>query len=240
MLWRKLSGLLVLAKWRAQLTAAMGSVPCAAMGVCFLRLRSAPNWTLPMTPLFFSGGLQAAHRVDPLLGKSIAACLRRPSGTVLLTSADSREFLPTSRGIPQRDPLRSVLFSLALSSQPTPDRGSLGSLDAYADDAILCTTPELAGAAFVRWRDRLGDLGLELNPEKTVVWQPGADHLPASLCPFLSASCFRSEGLTICGLPIAAGVDPTAFDIPVGCPEFLCGFLDNQWQCTNLRKRPSP
>ena len=142
-----------------------------------------------------SAVLDAASQVDPLFAKALAPWLRRATGATLLSSPQSRDFLLTSRGVPQGDPLSSVVFSLTLSQaltclDATPTRASLGTVDAYADDAILCTSPEAAGPAYLRWRDRLHDLGLELNPAKTAVWQPAASQLPPSLQPFLSSSCF--------------------------------------------------
>ena len=120
---------------------------------------------------------------------------------------------------------------------PTASRQSLGTLDAYADDAILCTTPTNAGPAFLRWRDRLDELGLELNPAKTAVWQPTATALPPSLSPFLPASCFSASGLTLCGLPLDASTDPLHFDMPLGDSSFLEQFLSHQ--LVVLRKRLS-
>ena len=111
---------------------------------------------------------------------------------------------------------------------PHPLVSPLGTVDAYADDAILCTTPDQAGPALLRWRDRLQDLGLELNPAKTAVWQPHASQLPPSLQPFLPSSCFSAEGLTLCGLPLDVAADPLQFDVPLGCSSFLQTFLSNQ------------
>ena len=98
--------------------------------------------------------LQAATTVDPLFAKCLTPWLRRSSAALLLSSPTTRDLLVTNRGIPQGDPLSSVVFSLTLSQaltrlEPTAARPSLGSLDAFADDAILCTTPEQAGPAFL-------------------------------------------------------------------------------------------
>ena len=177
--------------------------------------------------------LSAASKVDPLLSKTLAPWRCRSSGVALLSAPLFREFLQTNRGIPQGDPLSSVLFSLTFSQaltclDATDSRPSLGTLDAYADDAILSTTPSDAGPAFLRWRDRLAELGLELNPAKTAVWQPDASGLPASLSPFLPASCFTSSGLTLCGLPLDASTDPLRFDLPLGDSSFLHSFLSHQ------------
>ena len=116
----------------------------------------------------WSAVLQAASQVDPLFAKTLAPWLRRATGAALFSAPDSRELLLTNRGVPQGDPISSVVFSLTLSQaltclDATPTRESLGTIDAYADDAILCTTPDQAGPAFLRWRDRLQDLGLELK-----------------------------------------------------------------------------
>ena len=61
--------------------------------------------------------------------------------------------------------LARLFFSLTLSQaltclEPTDTRPSLGTIDAYADDAFLCTSPENAGPAFLRWQDRLQESAL--------------------------------------------------------------------------------
>ena len=84
-------------------------------------------------------------------------------------------FLSLAEACLKAIPLALWFSSLTLSQaltclDATPTRASLGTVDAYADDALLCTSPEAAGPAYLRWRDRLHELGLELNPDKTAVW----------------------------------------------------------------------
>ena len=249
-IWRKMAGLMILQKWRLPLMRAMGPHQYGAMksdgGLQFAttipaRLDSAQA-PLVIVRCDVQNAFGAVHRqqvlaaasqVDPLLSKSLAPWLCRSSGAALLSEPLVRDFLQTTRGIPQGDPLSSVLFSLTLSTaltclDATPSRPALGTLDAYADDAILCTSPANAGPAFSRWRDRLADLGLELNPTKTAVWQPGATTLPASLCPFLPESCFSASGITLCGLPLDASTDPLHLDVPLGDASFLERLLAHQ------------
>ena len=243
--WRKLAGLMILHKWRSPLTRAMGQHQFGAMrkdgSLQFAahvraKLDTAQDPMVVMRcdvqnafgAIHRTQVLAAASAVDPALSKSLTPWLCRASGASLLSTSTSRELLLTNRGIPQGDRFSLTLSGALSCLEATADRPCLGSLDAYADDAILCTTPVNAGPAFLRWRDRLADLGLELNPAKTAVWQPHATALPASLSPFLPSSCFSASGLTLCGLPLDASMDPLRFDVPVGDTSYLRDFLSHQ------------
>ena len=202
---------MILHKWRLPLTRAMGPHQFGAMrsdgGLQFAthiraKLDSAQEPLVVIRcdvqnafgAIHRAQVLDAASAVDPLLSKSLAPWLCRSSGAALLCAPLSQDFLQTNRGISQGDPLSSVLFSLTLSRalMQLPLARVLARWMPMRAMRFSAPPP-----AFLRWRDRLAELGLELNPAKTAVWQPTATALPPSLSPFLPASCFSASGLAL-------------------------------------------
>ena len=131
--WRKAAGLLILHKWRGRsqrLWALTSTAPCVLMAVFCSHRTSAPSSTRfirrdvqsAFGAVHRTAVLQAVASVDPLFAKCLAPWLRRSSGAVLLSSPTTRDYLQTNRGVPQGDPLSSVVFSLTLSHVPCSHR----------------------------------------------------------------------------------------------------------------------
>ena len=165
-----------------------------------------------------------------VLAKALTTWLSRPSLAALRTDTTTNAVIPSSCGIPQGDPLSSVLFCIAsapalrMLNDPV---SSPGRVHAYVVDSILITTAPQSGMALLRYKRALQELGLRLNDHKTAIWGPNLSRLPGSLTTLVKPDVLRADALVICGLPIQDPASPghDEHSLPLGTPEFIERFL---------------
>ena len=172
--------------------------------------------------------LSRAKALDPRLCQALVPWLGKSSLGALRSQTTTKYVLATGSGIPQGNPLSAVTYCittaplLKLFAEPRP----IAEAHAFADDTVIMTTEPEAGTALLRFQGAMADIGLKLNPSKTLVWGPSLSSLPASLSTILPQSSWSPDGLVICGLPVAGPIlqhDTPCW--PVGTPDFVSRFL---------------
>ena len=105
-------------------------------------------------------------------------------------------------------------------------------INAYVDDTVLSTTPEAAQELLNLWGATLLDYGLQVQGDKTQVFQKNADPAVLSARFNLPLQACRGDGFVLCGLPLplmrSHYHDENA--IPVGSEAFQREFLKQKYE----------
>ena len=143
----------------------------------------------------------------------VAPCARlfsqRPSRYLYWDGSGRCHTLRATDGVDQGDPLAPLLFACgvvprlqaleqelrAFAHHRRLDPGRVRIL-AYLDDVVVLAPPELAADVFPAAQRALGQVRLELRPEKTQVWSP------AAACPAGLEAQLRVEAVTLVGVAL--------------------------------------
>ena len=138
--------------------------------------------------------------------------------TVAVIDNATNEFLLTTSGIPQGEPLSSLAFAVALARPlgelraDFPESGAV----AYADDVLLDSREEDIHRVVNAWHTLISALGLRLNPDKIAVWGPTLEALPPRLAEACPAATFSRQGIVICGVLIDGSWYPEFHTVVLG------------------------
>eukprot|EP00971_Amphidinium_carterae_P309587 6152418-Amphidinium_carterae.1 len=139
--------------------------------------------------------------------------LRTPSVSAVILESREYALMTTCEGVPQGDPMSVMAFCLCMSlvsesfwailRERFPDPTLVCNIFGYIDDYVIAIAPGLEGSIMQAWTQALAGCGFSLNPDKTQVWSPGgAGPTDPTLLRIWQAQA-RSDGLTLCGAPIA-------------------------------------
>ena len=129
--------------------------------------------------------------------------------THLLPPGEGQAF-STYDGIPQGDPMSTLLFATAMTTGVRQAITTVG-VDvlgvSYIDDTVLVGSPDDVASVLQELRRLLATTGLQLQPAKTKVWSPAPGVVGAHPClRNLQAMMSDIKGLTILGE--AVGLEP--------------------------------
>ena len=250
--WRKCAGAVALGCWKVDLMHWMGEKQYGAgrsHGSSLLAarlsdlLQEKPEFVHlhldirdAFTSLRRTAAWNALNECNAALAASQWTWLFGPN-TALIPSRIGRAVLqPLHQGIAQGDPMSSFCFAatlelcvrdfIARAEALHVDKTSF-EINAYVDDTVLSVAPEAAEDMLTLWSATLQDYGLQIQGDKTQVFQKNAEpqaladrfHLPLQAC--------RSDGFVLCGLPLPLMrdryYDGTA--VPIGSRHFQKEFL---------------
>eukprot|EP00971_Amphidinium_carterae_P331524 6465148-Amphidinium_carterae.1 len=175
--------------------------------------------------------------------ESLAACSRswlsREATGYVQLPGQQRQRITSARGLQQGDPLSALAFSIvmehAMRDLETSLRRQAIELDfstfalAYIDDTVLSMPQHAAEAVITTWKACLDKVGLQLNVDKTILFQPqGQEPTSPTLIP-LWRDQPRHDGIVVCGLPIWTDpIDQASTAVPCGSRNFIQDFLAKQ------------
>eukprot|EP00971_Amphidinium_carterae_P242947 4823875-Amphidinium_carterae.1 len=100
---------------------------------------------------------------------------------------------------------------------------------AYIDDTVLCMPQHAAEAAITSWQTCLDKVGLQLNVNKTLLYQPQGQEPSAQTLIPLWREQPRHDGIVVCGLPIWTDpIEQPSTAVPCGSRTFIQDFLGKQ------------
>eukprot|EP00971_Amphidinium_carterae_P129774 2570395-Amphidinium_carterae.1 len=201
-----------------------------------------------------SNAFGMVHRssvLDALLqcDESLAACSRSwlsREATGYIQIGQKRQRIVSARGLQQGDPLSAMAFSLVMESalRDLEARLRRQSIEvdfntfalAYIDDTVLSMPQHTAEAVITTWQDCLDSVGLHLNVDKTILYQPQDEEPVAPTLIPLWRTQPRHDGLIICGLPVWSDpMEQPSTAVPCGSLDFITEFLN--LQKTAVRRR---
>ena len=173
---------------------------------------------------------------QPAWFQAISNMRTRP--THMLPPGEGQTF-STYDGIPQGDPMSTLLFATAMT---TVVRQAITTVGAnvlgvsYIDDTVLVGSPEDVTSVLQEMPTLLASSGLQLQPDKTKIWSPTPGVVAAHpQLRKLQAAMSDKRGLTILGE--AVGLEPEDA-YPVGEEAYITDHLQRVADrlCTALRK----
>eukprot|EP00971_Amphidinium_carterae_P238736 4739245-Amphidinium_carterae.4 len=192
---------------------------------------------------------QAMQRCSSDLSHMTRSWLAHESTGYMLRADGRRHKVVSSRGIQQGDPLSALAFGILmeiafrsleerLEAKGIPfDKEAMASV--YIDDAILQFTGDAAEAAFQEWQEVLCSLGLTLQVEKTIIYQPSLVSPPPGRLADIWRNQPRQDAIVLCGLLVWADwVEQGSNAIPCGSQKFIDDFLQSQHHSITRRFEP--
>lgn len=179
--------------------------------------------------------LQAAlHRLCPEAATVCADMLGRCSDGLLATCGHRQLPLGITCGIPQGDPLSSALFAVLMQEAHTFWQTAMRrhELDVdtafrwfYVDDLTLLVPADTAEQIVRLWGESLRQVGLDLEPSKTQLFNPSGALTTGWLTELQATT--DAVGVVVCGLPCwDEDSDGDALGIPIGGPDYVQQFLE--------------
>eukprot|EP00971_Amphidinium_carterae_P150860 2991452-Amphidinium_carterae.1 len=139
--------------------------------------------------------------------------------------------LPADTGLPQGNPVSTILFWLVLHNVISKTRVDVPHpfrIWAYADDIAITAAPEHMDAVLKAFQANLQSVGLEINIAKTAVWIPDGTPLPEdAILAQAYVAQQRKDSITVCGLP-ANDVDASSLAVPIGMEAYIADFLQRR------------